>query len=192
MLFAFSVPAQNPDVPVVGGLDVLIPPVYEIFWSALIILGLWLVLGKALPKIYAMLDERREQIDAGLDAADRAHEDASLAKREREEVLRLAQEEAKGIRDDAQKDAGRIVAQARHEAQVDAQRITDAAKRQIAAERTAAAVALRQDVGTLATQLAERIVGEQLTDEALSQRVIDRFMNDVEADLNTNTIGVDA
>lgn len=104
----------------VGGLDVLIPPVYEIFWSALIMLGLWLVLGKALPKIYGMIDDRREMIDAGLDAADKAKEDASLAKREREEILRKAQEEAREIRGDAQKDAGRIVAQGRHEAQAEA------------------------------------------------------------------------
>ena len=176
----------------VGGLDVLIPPVYEIFWSALIMLGLWLVLGKALPKIYGMLDERRDLIDAGLDAADKAKEDASLAKREREEVLRKAQEEAREIRGEAQKDAGRIVAQGRHEAQAEAARITDAAARHIATERAAAAISLRQDVGTLATQLAERIVGEQLTDVELSQRVIDRFMNDVEADLASTPTGADA
>lgn len=176
----------------ISGLQVLIPPVYEIFWSAVIMLGLWLVLGKALPKIYGMLDERRAKIDEGLDAADKAREDASLAKREREEVLRNAQKEAKVIRDEAQKDAGRLVAQGRHDAQVEAARITEAAGRQIETARKTAEVALRVQVGSLATELAERIVGEQLTDTALSQRVIDRFMADVEADLDKQSVGTDA
>ena len=41
-------------------------------------------------------------------------------------------------------------------------------------------------------KLAERIVGEQLTNEELSQRVIDRFMSDVEADLASTPTGADA
>ena len=84
------------------------------------------------------------------------------------------------------------MAQGRHEAQAEAARITEAASRHIATERAAAAISLRQDVGTLATQLAERIVGEQLTNEELSQRVIDRFMSDVEADLASTPTGADA
>lgn len=190
MLASLPFPAESPADA--GGLDVLIPPVYEIFWSALILLGLWLVLGWALPKLYAMLDERQAQIDAGLDAADKATEDAALARREREDALRKAQEEAKEIRDGAHRDAGRIVAQARSDAQEEAGRITEAAKRQIDSERTAAAIALRKDVGALASQLAERIVGEQLKDQALSERVINRFMEDVEEDLQPRRVGADA
>lgn len=187
----FNVPLPAEAEPV-SGLQVLFPPIYEIFWSAVILLGLWLVLGKALPKIYGILDERREKIDEGLDAADKAREDASLAKREREEVLRQAQLEAKEIRDEAQKDAGRIIAQGRHEAQAEAARVASAASRQIETERQAAAVSLRVQVGSLATELAERIVGEQLKNTELSERVIDRFMADVEADLDKQKVGTDA
>lgn len=186
---SFPFPASSPADA--GGLEVLIPPIYEIFWSAVILLGLWLVLGWALPKLYGMLDQRQEQIDAGLSAADKATEDAALAKREREDALRKAQEEAKEIRDGAQRDAGRIVAQARTDAQEESGRITEAAKAQIESERTAAAVALRKDVGALATELAERIIGEQLKDSALSERVINRFMDDVQEDMQPASMGAD-
>lgn len=172
----------------VGGFAVILPPVYEIFWSAVIALLIWLVLGRALPKIYAMIDKRRDQIDEGLNAATRAQEDASLARREREELLREATEEAKGIREQATQDAKRIVAQARDQATEDAHRINATAKRQIEAERQAASISLRQDVGALATELAERIVGEQLKDKALSARVIDRFMDELENDLKNQTL----
>ena len=57
----------------------------------------------------------------------------------------------------------------------------DAAERQIQAEKQAAQISLRTDVGLLASTLAERIVGEQLKDAELSARVIDRFLDGLEA-----------
>lgn len=189
MVFPAPFPAEAAAEP--GGIAILIPPVYEIFWSAVVLLLLWLTLGKALPKIYGMLDDRRAKIDEGLEAAAKAKEDAALAKRKRDEMLREAAEEAKSIRSEARSDAARIVAQAREEATAEGGRIMDAANRQIEGEKQAAAVALRQDVGALATDLAEKIVGEQLKDTALSARVIDRFMDQLEADLNATQVGAD-
>ena len=57
----------------------------------------------------------------------------------------------------------------------------EAAERQIRADKQAAEISLHTDVGLLASDLAERIVGEQLTDTALSTRVIDRFLDELEA-----------
>ena len=175
----------------IQGTDVLFPPLYEVFWSAVIALLLWLVLGRALPKIYKMIDQRRDEIDKGLDAASKAHEDAAIAKRERAELLAQAARDAKAIRDEADRDAKRAVQQAQADATAEAQRIAETARKQIDAERQAAQVSLRQDVGALATSLAEKIVGEQLKDKALSSRVIDRFMDELEADMNKVPTGAD-
>ena len=59
--------------------------------------------------------------------------------------------------------------------------IIEGAQRQILADKQAAQISLRTDVGMLASTLAERIVGEQLKDTALSERVIDRFLDELEA-----------
>lgn len=167
-----------------SGFRVLFPPFYEIFWSSIVLLIIWLVLGKAIPKIYAMIDARQAKIDEGLKAADEAKEKAALAERERQEMMQRAAEEAKGLRDNASADAERIVRKARDDANDEAARIAQVAQRQLEAERKAAQVSLRQDIGGLASDLAERIIGEQLKDKALSSRVIDRFLDDLEADLN--------
>ena len=92
-----------------------------------------------------------------------------------------ARREAARIRDNAQSEAKEIVAQARTDAQAEAAGIVEGAQRQILADKQAAQISLRTDVGMLATTLAERIVGEQLKDTALSERVIDRFLDDLEA-----------
>jgi len=42
-------------------------------------------------------------------------------------------------------------------------------------------VALRTEVGTLATTLAGRIVGEALDNDERSARVVDRFLADLES-----------
>lgn len=166
-----------------SGLDVVVPPLYEVFYSTLIALLLLLVIGKfALPKIYAMLDDRADQIKAGLNAADDAKAHLASAERERTDVLREANAEAQKVRAQATEDAKRIVAQARADAQEEAQRVTEAAQRQILADRQAAQISLKTDVGLMATELAEKIVGEHLKDTALTERVVDRFIADLEKD----------
>ena len=167
----------------VGGISVVLPPLYEIFWSALILLIILLVVGRyALPRIYSMIDERREAIQEGLEAAEKARADSAAASREKDELLRDAQAEAHQIREDARAQAQEIIAQARSEALAEAQRVQDAAQRQILAERQAAQISLRSDVGLLASELAERLVGEHLENTDLTARVVDRFLDELEAE----------
>ena len=97
-------------------------------------------------------------------------------------MLRDAQAEAHQIREDARAQAQQIVAQARLDAQVEAQRVQDAAQRQILAERQAAQISLRSDVGLLASELAEKLVGEHLENTDLTARVVDRFLDELEAE----------
>lgn len=171
-------------------MDVIIPPAGEIFWSALILFVILLVVGRyALPRIYAVLDERQARIAEGLTAADRAKEDQALAARQREDILRQANADAQDLRDKAGEDAKRIVAKAREDAQTEAARVQEVAQRQIEAERQAAQISLRTDVGLLATELAEKIVGEHLKDTALTTRVVDRFLDELERDQDAAPAG---
>ena len=59
-------------------------------------------------------------------------------------------------------------------------RIVEHGKAQIEAERQQAVTSLRAEVGTLATSLAGRIVGESLEDDDRASRVVDRFLADLE------------
>src|SRR5215212_8562620 len=68
----------------------------------------------------------------------------------------------------------------REQAQTEASRIVEHAHTQIEAERQQAVTSLRAEVGSLATALAGRIVGESLDDDARQSRVVDRFLADLE------------
>ena len=164
-----------------GGTAFILPHAHEIFWAAVVLLLILLVVGRyALPRLYAVLDERARRIQEGLDLADKAKQDQADAEKRAARLVDDARREAARIRDNAQGEAKEIIARARDDAQAEAAGIVEGAQRQILAEKQAAQISLRTDVGMLASTLAERIVGEHLSDSALSERVIDRFLDELE------------
>lgn len=164
-----------------GGMAFILPHAHEIFWAAIVLLLILLVVGRyALPRLYAVLDERAQRIQEGLDLADKAKQDQADAEKRATRLVDEARREAARIRDNAQGEAKEIIAKARTDAQAEAAGIIEGTQRQILAEKQAAQISLRTDVGMLASTLAERIVGEQLSDTALSERVIDRFLDELE------------
>ncbi len=139
------------------------------------------MLGKVLlPRIQKTLQERTDQIEGGLERAEEAQAEASRVLEQYRQQLAEARHEAARLREDAREQGAQIIAEMRAEAQAEARRLTEAANAQIQAERQQALTALRAEVGTLATDLAGRIVGESLTDEARQSRVVDRFLDDLE------------
>ena len=78
----------------------------------------------------------------------------------------------------------RILADLKTKATDEAARITEQSHRQIEAERVSALASLRTDVGALATELASKVVDEALQDDARAQRVVDKFLTDLEAQQN--------
>jgi F-type H+-transporting ATPase subunit b len=68
----------------------------------------------------------------------------------------------------------------RTHAQEESERILKAAQTQLEAERARTLEALRAEVGTLAVDLAGKVIGESLTDDARQRRVVERFLAEVE------------
>jgi len=134
----------------------------------------------ALPKIAQTLKERADAIEGGIERAARAEAEAKAALEQYREKLAGAQEEAAQIRAKAEADGKTIVAEARSQAEAERAAIAARGEAQLVAERTQALAALKQDVGGLAVDLAGRIVGETLSDDARAQAVVDRFIADLE------------
>ena len=82
----------------------------------------------------------------------------------------------------ARADGQVILAELKEQASAEAARITANAQVQIEAERSAALVSLRAEVGALALDLASRVIGEALAKDATSTAIVDRFLADLEAD----------
>jgi len=165
-----------------GELNPLLPHLVEIVLS-LVVFGLlfWAVKKFVMPNFEKTFAERTEAIEGGLHAAEtkQAEADARLAELERR--LGEARHEAARIREDAREQGAQIIAEMREQAQIESARIVEHGKTQIEAERQQAVTSLRAEVGSLATGLAGRIVGESLDDEARQSRVVERFLAELEA-----------
>ena len=163
--------------------SILLPHTPDLVWGTVCFVIIAVVLIRyALPRFNAVLDERTAKIEEGLNLAEKARSDQAGVEARARRQLEEARLEAARIREAAHTDAAAIVAQARDAASLEAGKALAAAERQIEAEKQAAQISLRTDIGLLATSLAEQIIGEQLTDPAVSSHVIDRFMDQHEAD----------
>ena len=160
----------------------LIPAVYDIVWSAVCFALIFLVFWKVLlPKFRAVLDERSSAIQGGIEKAEKVQAEADAALAEYQKQLADGRAEAARLRAEAQEEGAQIIASMKQQATEESERILAQAKAQIEAERQSAMVSLRSEVGGLATDLASRIVGESLSDDARSANVVDRFIADLEA-----------
>jgi F-type H+-transporting ATPase subunit b len=164
-----------------GELNPLIPHPIEIVLSLVVFGLLFFAIKKfVVPSFEKTFTERTTAIEGGLAAAEtkQAEADAKLA--ELEQRRGEARHEAARIREEAREQGATIMAEMREQAQTESTRIVEHGKAQIEAERQQAVASLRAEVGSLATALAGRIVGESLEDDDRSSRVVDRFLVDLE------------
>jgi F-type H+-transporting ATPase subunit b len=159
----------------------LLPSWPEFIIGTILFLIVFGVLAKVLlPRATKMLAERTEQIEGGLARSEEAQAEAKALLDQYRQQLEDARRDAARLREEAREQGAQIIAEMREQAQAEARRITEAAQSQIESERQQALTSLRTEVGTLATELASRIVGESLTDEARQSRMVDRFLDDLE------------
>ena len=164
------------------GANPLIPNIWEIAITAIgFLILLFIVTKYVVPAFEKIYQDRKEAIEGGLAKAEKAQAEAAAAREEYGQQLESARLEAQKIREEARAEGDSIIAEAKERASVEAARITENAQKTIAAERASAQASLLTEVGTLATALAGKIVGESLADDQRSSRVVDRFLADLDA-----------
>jgi F-type H+-transporting ATPase subunit b len=135
---------------------------------------------KVVPMFEKAFTARTEAIQGGIERAEKAQAEAAQALVQYTEQLSKAQSESQALREDARIQGAAIIEELRAKAQEEAARITASAHASIEAERQQAVTSLRNEVGALAVELASKIVGEALDDQARQSRIVDRFLEDLE------------
>jgi F-type H+-transporting ATPase subunit b len=159
----------------------LLPDAAELIFGTVAFLVVLFVLGKMLiPRIQQTLAERTDAIEGGLQRAEEAQDEAQKVLEQYKEQLAEARHEAARLREEAREQGAQIIAEMREQAQTEAQRVIDQAHAQIDADRQQAFTRLRAEIGELAVDLASRIVGESLEDEARRRGTVDRFLDQLE------------
>jgi len=169
---------QFVDLAAEGKINPLIPHTAELIVGAIAFTLLFLTLRKfVVPMFEKAYTDRTNAIQGGMERAEKAQLEAQRALVQYNEQLSKAREEAQTLREEARVQGAAIIEDLRAKAQDEAARITATAHASIEAERQQAIASLRNEVGTLAVELASKIVGEAL---ARQSRVVDRFLEDLE------------
>ena len=169
------------------GANPLFPNVWEMLITGIgFLILLFLVVKFVVPAFERVYRERTEAIEGGLAKAKAAQAEAAAARDEYNQQLESARLEAQKIREEARLEGEKILADFKDRANAESARITENAHRTIEAERSAAVVSLRNEVVARAPTLAAKIVGESLDDDARSNRVVDRFLADLEQEQERN------
>jgi F-type H+-transporting ATPase subunit b len=158
----------------------IIPNGTIVFEFVALFLLLFLLRRYVVPRLQLAMEERQEAIRKSIEEAREAKERLEKAEADYKEALADARTEAANLREEARSEGKRIIEEMRVRAQEEAANISVAHQRQMEIDRQRTVAELRSELGQLAVDLAGRIVGESLQDEARRSGTVDRFLAELE------------
>ncbi len=157
-------------------------PIGEIIIAIVGFAVLLFVLNKLVwPQFEKAYAARTKAIEGGIEEAQAAQKEAKAALEEYQRQLSGAREEAAKIREEARVAAHAIREDLLAQAHAETERIAATGRSQLAAQRSSIVAELRGDLGRLSVDLAGKVVGESLEDEARQQRTVERFLAELES-----------
>jgi F-type H+-transporting ATPase subunit b len=141
----------------------------------------WVLMKYVFPRMEQTFQARVAEIEGGIQRAQAAQADADRLLEQYRAQLAEARTEAAKIRDDARADAAGIREEVLAQARDESDRIIAAGREALAAERATLVRELRAEIGALSVELASRIVGEALADQARRAGTVERFLTELES-----------
>ena len=130
------------------------------------IVFVWFCMKFIWPPILNALEERQNQIEEGLAAADKSQEALEAAEAKADEIISEARQQATGILDQAHARANEIVAEGKEAGVKERERQLTAAKAEIEQEANKAREELRGQVSAIAIASAEKILNREIDSKA--------------------------
>lgn len=162
-------------------MELFTPDFGLIFWMFVAFAVLFLLLWKfAWPAIMKGVDSRAELIDQGVLYAREAKEQLDSAKTQAAKFEAEARNRQADILREADRMKSQIIEEARTEAAREAKKEMDAAKVAIEQARKEAKESFRRQVSAAALDIAQQVVGQQLSDAANQAKLVDNILYKIE------------
>jgi len=151
-----------------------------IFWMC-ISFGLILFILKkfAWKPILKMLSDREDSIQEALDSAERAKEEMKALKAGNEKILAEARNERDQMLKDAREIREKMIADAKGIAAGEGERMLKAARENIQNEKMAAITELKNQVGVLSLEIAEKILKAELASDEKQKALVNNLLKEV-------------
>ncbi len=150
------------------------------FWSCLIFILFWVLIGKlAFRPIADALRKREHDIQDALDEAGKAREEMAKMKAENEALLNQAREERSQMLKEAKETKDAIIKEARDGAKEEAGKILTNAKIEIENQKKHAITEVKNQAGLMAIEMTERLVREELKDRASQEQLVRKLVDEI-------------
>jgi F-type H+-transporting ATPase subunit b len=161
-------------------MDLLTPSFGLLLWTLLAFLIVLFILKKfAWKPILNSLKERENTIADSLATAERVRAEMSQLKSENEALLAKAREERAQLLKEARDTKDRIISEAKEQAKVEANKIVLDAQAAIQQQKMAALTDVKNQVGTLVIEVAEKVLRRELGNKSEQESYIKQLADEV-------------
>ena len=144
-------------------MELVKPALGLVFWMVVTFGILFFILSKfAWKPILAMLRDREQTIENSLNEANKARAEMAHLTAKNEELLNQAKEERNKILHDAKEAAEKVKADILNKAQKEAEQKIQASFREIDVQKKAAIAEIKNTVGLMALDIAEKVMRKEL------------------------------
>jgi F-type H+-transporting ATPase subunit b len=158
----------------------VLPDIGLVFWNTIAFLVLLIVLGKfAWKPMLKAIAERESGIEEALLRADKMKAEIAAMQNENEALLAKAREERAGMIKDAKETADKMVSDAKDKAKQEYERIISDAQLAITQQKNAALTEVKNQVGSLVVEVAEKILRKELSNKAEQESYIKQIAEGV-------------
>jgi F-type H+-transporting ATPase subunit b len=161
-------------------MDLLIPDLGLFFWTLIAFLVVLFILKKfAWGPIVKMLHERESGIADSIAAAEKVKEEMKQMQAQNETLLAQAREERTQMLKEAKETKDKIVNEAKEQAKVEANKIMEDTRHQIERQKNAAMTEVKNEIGNLAVEVAEKILRKQLAGQEAQQGFVKMLADEI-------------
>jgi F-type H+-transporting ATPase subunit b len=161
-------------------MDLLMPEFGLFFWTTIAFLAVFFILKKfAWKPILKSLTERETGIAESIAAADRVKAEMGQMQAENEKLMVVAREERAQMLKDARDLHEKIVTEAKDRAKSEANKIIQDANQQIQQQKMAALTDVKNEIGKLSVEVAEKILRQQLATAETQNNYAELLTNDI-------------
>ncbi len=162
-------------------MDLITPAVGLIFWTTLVFVVLWVILGKlAWKPIIKAIRDRESSIEESLKAAEIAREEMQELTANNEKLLQEAKNERAKIIEQANKTAKGIITEAESKANTKGAQLLEKAHAAIEAEKKAAISEMRKEAVSLSVDIAEKLLRKELAQKDAQEALLADYVKDVD------------
>ena len=161
--------------------SVIRPELGLIFWTSLVFIVVYFFLSRfAFKPIQEALKKREHDIQDSLNEARKARDEMASLKAENETLLIQAREERAKILREATEAKDTIIKEAKETAKEEARRMIQSAKEQIENQRMAAITDIKNEIGKMAIEVAEKVIKKDLGKKDAQESLVTELVADLE------------